>query len=281
MFNPGNFIRKYKSASLLFLCILISFLLISLSTGKLNFAPKRLGSSVFSIFQLTVNSTSNFFSNTFNSIGELKKLKSEQELLLLKVQEYQIRDRSFLELKEENIRLREQLDLKKTSNFTFVSAEIIAHDPGNTFTSFVINKGSSHGININMPVLAYQDGFQGLVGKVIETTYLTSKIILIIDNTSYVASRLLESRYDGLTNGEGVKTSNLIMNYVSKNARKSLNEGDLVVTSGMQSIYPGGIYIGRIRNIDVPEWQTSLVLKIEPVIDFTSLEYVLILTGEK
>lgn len=281
MFNFGKIIVKYKSASLLLLLVSLSLISISLSTGQVNFSPKRIGSSVFSIFQITANATTNFFSNTFNSIGELKKLKSEQKSLLLQVQKYQLRDRKFLELKQENTRLKEQLDFKLSSDFKFTAAEIIAKDPGNIFLSYVLNKGSAHGIEVNMPVLAFQDGFQGLVGKVIETSLLTSKIILIIDNTSYVASRLLESRYDGLANGLGAKTSNIEMNYVSKTALKSINEGDLIISSGMQSIYPPGIYIGRIRNIEAPEWKTSLVLEIEPVIDFTKLEYVFILIGEK
>lgn len=281
MFNFGKIIVKYKSASFLLLLVSLSLIMISLSTGQVNFSPKRIGSSAFSIFQITIKATTGFFSNTFNSISELKELKIEKESLLLQVRKYQLRDRNFLDLKQENIRLKEQLDFKKTSEFLFVPAEIIAKDPGNIFLSYVLNKGSSSGIEVNMPVLGFQDGFQGLVGKVIETSFLTSKIILIIDNSSYVASRLLESRYDGLSHGLGVETSKIEMNYVSKNALKSINEGDLVISSGMQSIYPRGIYVGRIRNIEVPEWKTSLVLEIEPVIDFTKLEYVLILTGEK
>ncbi len=281
MFKLGKIITKYKNSFLLFFLILLSFLTISFSTGRNNFSIKNMGTTVFSIFQISISSTGNFITNTFNSIGELKKLKVEQEVLLLKVQEYQIRDRNFIELKKENNRLREQLDFKSSADYNFESAEIIAQDPGNIFTTFVVNKGSINGIERNMPVLAYQDGLQGLVGKVFEISTYTSKIVLIIDDLSYVAARLLDSRYDGLINGLGTRHGNMVMNYVSKNANKSISEGDLVVSSGMQSLYPRGIYIGRIRDIKIPEWQTSLVLEIEPVIDFTKLEHVLILTGEK
>ncbi len=281
MFKLGKIISKYKSSSLLLLLILISLLSISLSLGVNNFSLKRMGSSVFSILQISVKSSTNFISNTFNSIGELQKLKEEQEILIKQVQVYQIRDRSFLELKQENERLRKQLNFKNISEFKFLPSEIIAQDPGNIFTSFIVNKGTIHGIEKNMPVLAYQDGFQGLVGKVLEVDIYTSKIILIIDDLSFVAARLLESRYDGLVNGLGTRNGNLVMNYVSKNAFKKINEGDLVVSSGMQSLYPRGVYVGRVRNIKSPEWQTSLVLEIEPIIDFKNLEYVLIITGEK
>ena len=281
MFNlVGKITSKYKSSSLLILLILLSLILISFSTGTNDFSLKRIGTSIFSVFQISINSTNHFINDTFNSIGELKKLKNEQEYLIKKNQEYQVREREFLELKQENIRLRKQMDFIKSSESIFKSAEIIAKDPGNVFTTFVINKGTTHGIESNMPVLAYQDGFQGLVGKVVETSPYTSKIILIIDDFSFVAGRLLESRYEGLINGLGTKNGNLVMNYISKNAFNTISQGDLVVSSGMQSLYPEGIYIGRIRDIIVPEWQTSLVLEIEPIINFTKLEYVLILTGE-
>ena len=281
MIRLGKNISKHKSSSLLLLLITISFVLLSYSSGKYNFSPKIIGNSVFSIFQIAVNRTSYFVSNTINSIGELKKLRSEHDFLLEKIMEYQIRDRDYIEVKQENDRLKIQLDFKISSEYIFKAAEIIAQEPGNIFNSIVINRGTSHGVENNMPVIAYQYGYQGLVGKVIEAGPFTSKILPIFDNTSYVAVRLMESRYEGLINGSGNRNGSLLMNYVTKNAFKSLKKGDLVITSGMQSIYPSGLYIGRIREIDNPEWQTSLVLGIEPVIDFSRIEYVLILTGEK
>lgn len=281
MIRLGKTITRYKSSSLLILLIIISLVLMSVSSGRYSFSPKRIGISIFSVFQIAVNSTSNFVTDTLNSIGELKKLKREHDSLLEKILEYQIRDRDYIELKQENFRLKKQLDFKTSSEYIFKSAEIIAQEPGNIFTTIVVNRGTSHGVEDNMPVIAYQYGFQGLVGKIIEAGPLTSKILPIFDNTSYVAARMLESRYEGLINGLGNKNGSLLMNYVTKNAFKSLKEGDLVITSGMQSIYPRGLYIGRIRGIDIPEWQTSLVLEIEPVIDFSRLEYVLILAGEK
>lgn len=281
MTRLGKNIKKYRSSSLLLVLIIISLVFMAFSSEKYDFSPKIIGNSVFSVFQITVNGASTFISDTLNSIGELRKLRFEHDSLLEKILEYQIRDRDYIEVKQENFRLKKQLDFKTSSDYIFKPAEVIAHEPGNIFNAIIINKGTFHGVKDNMPVIAYQYGYQGLVGKIIETGYLTSKIIPVYDTTSYVAARMLESRYEGLINGLGNKNGSLVMNYVSKNAFKSLKNGDLVVTSGMQSIYPRGLYIGRIRGIDMPEWQTSLVLEIEPVIDFSRLEYVLILTGDK
>ncbi len=274
-------IRKHKSIATLILLLLLSLLLMSVNSDRHNISPKTIGTSFFSIFQISASRASNYMSNTINSINELKQLKTEHVILLKKLQEYQRRERDFIELKEENTRLKEQLNLTQVSAYKFETARVIAHEPDNIFNSFVIDKGSTGGIEKNMPVVAYQDGFQGLVGKVIEVSMFTSRVIPIIDNSSYVAARLLDSRYEGLVNGDQGEQNSLILNYVSKNAARFLNKGDLVISSGLQSIYPEGIYIGRIRGIKIPEWQTSLVINIEPIINFSKLEYLLVLTGEK
>ena len=281
MFRVGRSIQKYKNSTTLLLLLCLSLILMTVSSGRYDISPKKLGTSFFSIFQISASRASNYISDTINSINELKELKTEHDILLEKLKIYQRRERDFLELKEENTRLKRQLELIQTSDFKFESARVIAHEPGNIFNSFVIDKGSTNGIEKNMPVIAYQDGFQGLVGKIIEVSMFTSRIIPLIDNSSFVAARLLDTRYEGLLNGDPDVQNSLIMNYVSKNAVKFLNEGDLVISSGLQSIYPDGIYIGRIRGIKVPEWQTSLVLNIEPIINFSKLEYLLVLTGEK
>jgi len=281
MFRGGHNIQKYKNSITLLLLLCLSLILMAVNSGRYDISPKKIGTSFFSIFQISASRASNYISDTINSINELEQLKTEHDILLEKLKIYQRRERDFLELKEENTLLKEQLELTQTSNYKFESARVIAHEPGNIFNSFVIDKGSTKGIEKNMPVIAYQDGFQGLVGKVIEVSMFTSRIIPIIDNSSFVAARLLDTRYEGLINGDTDIQNSLILNYVSKNAAKFLNEGDLVISSGLQSIYPKGIYIGRIRGINIPEWQTSLVINIEPIINFSKLEYLLVLTGEK
>ncbi len=67
------------------------------------------------------------------------------------------------------------------------------------------------------------------------------------------------------------------MRYVKKLAKDSIEYGDLVVTAGLGGLYPKGVNIGRIRDIRVRGYETSLVLEIEPVIDFGRLEYVFII----
>ena len=234
--------------------------------------------AVLSVFQKAVYGTVSWFSGTVNSINELKNLKKEYDKTLAKLNEYETMDKNIVEIRKENALLKEQLDFSRDFEISHVPAEIIAKDPVNLFSSFMINKGKRHGIRKGMPVTAYQNGIIGLVGKVIEAGYGSSIIIPIYDSTSFVASRFQETRYEGLINGLGGNDRNLIMNYVKKTATSEIHNNDLIITSGMKSLYPKGIYIGRVQSITSREYNTSLEIEVAPVIDFSRLEYIFVLT---
>ncbi len=276
-----NFFSKHRSSILLVVILLFSFISIFISVGSINIKTREAGASFFSLFQIGVTKVSTFFTGTITSISELKKLRSRYRLLTDKVADYQILQRDVIELRLENQRLREQLGYAKAIKEKSVSAQIIAQQPGILFKTMVIDKGSRKGIRKNMPVVAFQNGFQGLVGRIIEVTAFTSKVLPVFSRNSYVGARMLKSRYEGLVNGEGEKYGFLVMNYVKKQAKEEVKFGDIVVTSGIKSLYPPGLYIGRVREMETPEWQPSLQLKLEPIIDFSKLEYVFILEGGK
>jgi rod shape-determining protein MreC len=101
-------------------------------------------------------------------------------------------------------------------------------------------------------------------------------VIPISDPGNHVAARLLRSRYEGLVSGGGGGT-NLIMRYVDDRARESIRFEDEIVTSGMNSIYPAGIPIGRVDTIQSKAYETTLELTLQPIIDFERLEYVFVI----
>ncbi len=277
----NNFFRKQSSFNILIVIVLLSLISISVSENKPDFKPKEAGVAFLSFFQIGFSRVTGFVNDTINSISELKKLKSEYESLREKVNDYKVLQRDILKLKIENKSLKQQLGFSKTIDLKYKSARIIAQEPGNLFKTLVIDAGSSKGIEKYMPVIAFQDGVQGLVGRIIDVSMYTSKILPVFDKDSYVGARMMKVRYEGLVNGDGNKYGYLTMSYIKKSAKEHIKFGDMVITSGMRSIYPRGINIGRVREIDTSEWQPSLQLKIEPVIDFSRLEYVFIITGKK
>ncbi|MBF9016090.1 MULTISPECIES: rod shape-determining protein MreC [unclassified Oceanispirochaeta] len=261
--------------------IIINVVILIFSTNSMLVSPKSLGMSFLSIFQEGINNTVTWFSGTVNSINELKNLKEEYDSTLNKLTAYEQMDRNFEEVNRENELLREHLGFSRALEIDHINARIIAKDPVSLFSSFIINKGSKDGIVKGMPVTSYQNGVIGLVGKIIETGINSSQVIPIYNSTSFVAARFQYSRFEGLIAGLGDSENHLIMNYVKKTALTQINIDDRVITSGMQSLYPGGISIGKVKSITSREYNTSLEIEVFPTIDFGKLEYVFVLTEDK
>lgn len=273
-----GFVSKHRTGTSLAALLVLSVLLLSFSGGNVSFRPKAIGLAVFSIFENTFTQTGSFFSRTVTSISELKKLQTKYNALRDQLSRYETVERDIVELRQENKMLRQQLGFSQTVPYGHIPAEVIGKDPGNLFSSIVIDKGSREGVRKDMPVVAFQNGFQGLVGKVLVVSPNSSVVQPIVDPNCYVAARLQATRYEGLVSGTGSATDQVIMNYVQKRARDEIKYGDLVITSGMSSIYPKGIYVGRVRTIVAKEWETSLELTLQPVVDFARLEYVFVLS---
>jgi rod shape-determining protein MreC len=128
-----------------------------------------------------------------------------------------------------------------------------------------------------MPVVAFQEDLEGLVGRVVAVGPGSSQVLPLYDPSCQVSARLDESRFEGLVLGQGSDRAMLLMRYVKKIATDRVEYGDLVVTAGLGGLYPAGINVGRVRDIRAETYETSLTLEIEPVIDFDRLEYVYVL----
>lgn len=277
MFRSRRLSLKKRTGLLLGVFLFISVVLLSFSGRKISFKPKEVGLSVVSVFQNSVSEVGDFFARTIRSVNELKKLQTEYEELQDQLTTYKTLERDLVELREENNRLREQLSFTERLTINHEPAEIIAKDPSNLFNTIIINKGSRYGVRRDMPVIAYQDGFHGLVGKIVNVGAFSSEVLPLYDRSCNIAARLQKSRYEGLISGGGNNSPFIQMRYVKKRARSEIEYGDLVVTSGLSQIYPQGIYVGRVRSITAKEYESTLNIDIEPIIDFTKLEYVFIL----
>ncbi|MGL1894046.1 MAG: rod shape-determining protein MreC [Spirochaetaceae bacterium] len=263
----------------IFLVILSSLMLLSNESFK---ATKEGALTFFSLIQRGLDSTIKFTSSSINSVGELRNLKHRYDLLSTELDDYRGINRDFLELQRENIQFKRLLDFKDSLSHDSIPCEIIGKDPSNLSSTITISKGSNHGIKKNMPVVALQDGLVGVVGKVINVSSHSALVLPLLDQSSYIAGRLSSSRYEGLVKGFDSIEGYLKIDYVKKIALGDIGVGDLVETSGMNSLYPKGYYIGRIVEIKRIEYQTSLNITLEPIIDFSKLEFlsVLIPIGE-
>jgi rod shape-determining protein MreC len=256
---------------------LVSFSILFFSAQSFVGEFKNLGLSAFSGLRGGIYEASSLVSRTVLSIQELTRLKKEYAELTDWVARYERLERSAAGVLQENRRLREQLGFSQQLNYRHISAELIGWDPDNLFSAFVINKGSLAGIKANMPVIAYQNGAQGLAGKVIQAGAFESLVMPLYAVTSFVSSRFSDSRYEGIAEGQGSPDNPLIMRFIQKQARDEISTGEMVVTSGLGGVYPPGIGIGRVSVIRYQENEISMEVELDAAIDYSRLEYVFVI----
>ncbi|AHH06779.1 Rod shape-determining protein mreC [Borrelia crocidurae DOU] len=221
----------------------------------------------------------NFVSSIFKAINEYKDYGETIEAYKKRIQQLEIVIQNVQVLRQENSRLKEQLEFYSEHSNDFISAEIIYLNYANISSLMAINKGYNDGVQKDMIAVAYQDGFSGLVGKVVKVYANTSRILPLTSYENFVSARIQNSKFIGLVEGKGYGEV-LEMNYVNKLAENFLKVGDSVVTAGF-SDYPGGIYIGKITHFDVLEYNSLLSIKIEPIIILDKLEYVFLIKGDE
>jgi rod shape-determining protein MreC len=274
--------RRISTNTLVFATLtLVSFLLLFFSTRSFIVDFRDMGLSLFSGLRGGIHGVSSFAARTVLAVQELAVLRREYAELVDRMTRYEQLERTTAELRQENNRLREQLGFSEIISYRHIPAEIIGRDPDNLFSSLVINKGKRDGVAYNMPVIAFRDGVQALVGKVVQAGQFESLVMPIYDVSAFVPARFSSSRYNGLVEGQGKSEYPLLMRLISKRARGEIHFGDMIVTSGVKgvvdAVYPAGITIGRVSRILYQEYETSLDVEVESAVDFSQLEYVFVI----
>lgn len=259
--------------------LLISFITLFFSSRSVLDDFKDMGLTMYSGLRGGIYELSAAASRTVLSVRELAALRREYSELTERIARYEQLERSSAEIRQENYRLREQLGFSQTMRYHHIPAELIGRDPNNLFSSFVINKGKQAGVGSGMPVIAYQDGMQGLVGKVVFAGAFESLVMPLYDSSCFVSSRLAESRYEGIVGGQGAEGIPLLMRFIRKRARDEISIGEMVVSSGMGGVYPPGINIGRVSRVIYEENELSMELEMDPSIDFSRLEYLFVISS--
>lgn len=165
-------------------------------------------------------------------------------------------------------RVSEVLDLAERFPFESLVAEVVGLDASAWFRTVTVNRGLEHGVGLNAPVV----GPGGVVGRVIAVGSSVAQVQLLSDRDCSVGALLVRGRSRGLVSGTG--DNELQMKYVSN--LEDVNIGDLVVTSGIDGIYPKGIAIGRVASVANGP-RLFKIITVEPAARLDRLEEVFIL----
>lgn len=196
-----------------------------------------------------------------------QKLEEENRQFKQKIKKLNQRVIELEEAMQENERLRGLLSFKK-QGYTNIPAQVIAESLDNWRKVVIIDKGKRDGIREDMAVVTKQ----GLVGRVTDSSLRSSKVMLIIDFNSKVAALVQRTRDQGIIQGNIYSCE---MRYIDKDS--DIAKGDIIISSGRGGIYPKGLIIGKVDELNSDINRLHLKAGILPAVNFRRLEEVLCL----
>ncbi len=253
------FLWEHRQSLLFLLLILLSLAAISLSgENRFNLA-RQINRTLITPFQMVVSKADYYLS-----------LKQENERLrknnfVLSLELYHLE-----QARQQNERLKALLDFSPATPIHFIASRVISGGIGERANVFIIDKGSRHGIRINLPVLVPE----GLVGKIIETDPARSVVQLYTHQdfrVSAMPSGKTERGIAGSASGGRLYLFNIPL-------RTSITPGDLIVSSGMGGIFPKGIPIGEVADIERErEMGIKLRARLNPSVNLDKISELFVL----
>ncbi len=175
----------------------------------------------------------------WESYVDLQDVNEENHVLKAQLAEMENEITTYREALIENRRLRQLLEIKKRAPWKSTVAHVVGTDIAPWRAVITIDVGRADGITPDMPVLCQG----GLLGRVIDTSMHYSKVMLVTDYHSRIAAIVQRNRARGILKGDGAR--GCILDYVKKGV--DVQSGDVIITSGLDGIFPKGLLIGKVK----------------------------------
>ena len=224
--------------------------------------------------QSTSSKVTGATSGFFQQIWNFRRTARENEQLRERLTQVETELHTAQQSTAENERLRELLKLNEQSDIKNVPARVIARDPSVWFNTITINRGSSSGIAVNMPVVTAG----GIVGRVITVSPWASQVMLITDEKAgagAVVGQLGSGALGSVKGRADLGVALIEMRYVS--GLEKVENGDYVMTTGQDGIYPPGLNVGRVVDVKSGTATTAHQILIQPGAQLDRLEEVAVL----
>ena len=263
-------VRRILLSVLIFLIVAATiFFLMMRGSGQISIFENAAGSLVTPVQNAFRSATGavKHFATTWRNYGTLQR---EYDEIAFENEQLRMELQSADEAVEENARLQELLDAKSTyESLDPIYAKVIARDAGPWFETFSVNRGTSQGVSTGMAVV----NGSGLVGRVYEVGLNYAKVITIIDTRSAVACLMQRTRDNGVMRGQISSSDSIAHCYVYYLPNvNSITPGDVVVTSGTDSLYPKGLKIGTVTALSLDAGTEGTYAIVTPSVDFQRID---------
>lgn len=264
------FLDIRQRSGYLFLAVIVGhILLISAQVNSKSGVP-ALESVTFGIFaeaQRGVSTGASSVQRLWSGYVGLRNLKSENDELRQQLAAAEVAVQEQRALADRSRTLVQLLELRDRTNLKTTAADVIAGASSPDFRTLTIDKGAGDGLKADMAVISAA----GVVGRIVVPSGRASKVQMLVDRNAAAGALVERSRAQGVVVGRG--DARLQMEYVSEIA--DVVVGDIIVTSGIDGIYPKGFVIGRVESIQKSGTAYKQII-VAPAVDFTGLENVLV-----
>jgi rod shape-determining protein MreC len=251
----------------------VGLILLALSGIGLLRPVEDVSYTVFSPVERLLRSAAQPIADIVANYGDVRDLTRENDTLRAENERLQA---EIARLHEEAARQQELERLLDTRNAlegqTFATASVISRDPSNLRRRIAIDVGREDGVKVGQPVIT--EG-STLVGTVSDVEDGHAWVTLVSDVDSAVSAVLLESRAEGVVTGS--YSRQLSMDFVEQNA--TVNEGDTVLTSGLNGTYPKDLVIGKVTGVGANRQELFRSVTVEPLASLSRIETVLVMTS--
>jgi len=269
------FVRRNQVLLSSFLSVLVSlYILASAARGRLRTDPiGPLLLAVMRPLQIGAQTTVVRLRELPARVGAFRSLVAENERLRKQVTELEAERNRLLEAEATTQRLQELLQFRSDLPSGSITASVIGSSASTWFHSLLLDKGSRDGIRKGMAVVSPL----GVVGQVVAATSRSSKVLLLTDPSSGVDALVQGSRARGIVSGS--LDNGAIMKYVKRS--EEVKEGDRLVTSGLDGLYPKGLLIGTVTKVNKKSFGLFQYVEVALAVDPSEIEEVLVVPGQK
>ena len=278
--GSGSALKEYlkKNGIRIGIIVAAAALIIGLGSAARN-GKISLSQNAFGIFkspiQKAMSSTVNWFNTIYGYLFDYDSLLADNESLRTQLAEAQQAARDGISASEENVRLREALNLRaKHTDYELESSKVVLWSSSNWSSSFTISKGASSGIEYGDPVITE---YGALVGQVTELGETWATVSTLIDVDMSVGAFVGDTGTSGMVMGEFalMKNKQAKLTFLADGAQ--IFVGDEVLTSGQGGAFPQGLVIGTITAVQTEAGGQIEFGLVQPQCNFESLVQVFVI----
>ncbi|MBJ8054608.1 rod shape-determining protein MreC [Bacillus cereus] len=271
---PQFFLNKRLIVLLVSIILLVALIGISLKERNSLTWPEQFVKDTVGVVERVFQKPANYVAGFFENVEDVKRTYEENKKLKAKLDTTADLSVVVKKLEDENRKLRELTGKEKSrGDYTEVQASVVSRNPDKWYDLVGIDKGAQQGIKKDMAVVTPK----GLVGRVKSVSQFTSSVELLssMSRTNRVSAIVQgQENIFGLIEGYDKEKQLLLFTKISSDAK--VEKDQLVVTSGLGDIFPKGLAIGKIVDVQPDPYGLTKTAYVKPSADLNDVEHIIV-----